>query len=204
MFKSYHIYLLSIIVATSTALWQIKTNLVNTAIINPDDAILINNSAIKRVDYLTAVTMMKEEKNLAMRAIDYQLIVDRLTEEELLFQYGLAEGYIYRPEISKVIVRNMLDTIAINHTSKQYNDQELMRIYQDKILKNQDQTLVLAEFSFDNVKVDLAVALAEIDRSKAVRTYLDWLRQRSDIFIAEGFNTDQTRVSTTSSSGSGL
>ncbi|MEI6895223.1 MAG: hypothetical protein V5789_11495 [Colwellia sp.] len=205
VFKSYSVYIFSLIVAIASALWQINNNLINLTVINRDDAILINDSSIKRVDYLTAVTMMKEEKSFAMRAIDYQLIVDRLTEEELLFQYGLAQGYIYRAEISKVIVSNMLDTIAINHTSKQYSDEELMSIFQDKILKNQDESLISTEYSFENIKIELAQALGQIERSKAVQAYIDWLRQRSDIVIAEDFkNSEQSTMSTSKGSGSGL
>jgi len=182
MNKSSWFYVLSILVALSIAfieLYAVKT----ANVLFVEEAILINDSAIKRVDYLTAVTMMEEEKNQPMKAVDYQLIVDRLTEEELLFQYGLAQGYIYQPAISQVIVSNMLETISIQHTSEEYSDEKLYQIYLKKLITNQDIESLPEAMQFEQVKIDLANALREIERSKAVSEYLNWLRKRADINI---------------------
>lgn len=182
MNKSSWLYILSITVALGVASIELYMEK-NTNLLFVEDAILINDSAIKRVDYLTAVAMMKEEKNQPMKVVDYQLIVDRLTEEELLFQYGLEQGYIYQPAISQVIVSNMLETISIQHTSKQYNDEKLYQIYLEKLINNQNIKQLPDRVLFEQVKTELAEALREIERSKTVREYLNWLRKRADISI---------------------
>ncbi len=182
MNKSSWFYVLSIIVALSAAFIELYAEKTANSLF-VEDAILVNNSAIKRVDYLTAVTMMEEEKKQPMKAVDYQLIVDRLTEEELLFQYGLAQGYIYQPAISQVIVSNMLETISIQHTSEQYSDEKLYQIYLKKLINNPKIDLLPNAMQFEQVKIDLANALREIERSKAVSEYLNWLRKRADISI---------------------
>ena len=179
MNKLIWLYLSSAILAITLALVEGVSEKIPIPLAN-DIAIIINDSSIERVDYLTAVTMMTEEKTQPMRAVDYQLIVDRLTEEELLFQYGLAQGYIYQPAISQVIVSNLLATIAVQHTSKQYSDEELHIIYLDKIVKDNEPSQVDERLSFANLKPQLATALREIERSKTVRDYLTWLRQRAD------------------------
>lgn len=193
MIKSHYSYIVSVIIAAVVAIFEVNTSPEMLTTGFNDDAILVNDGAIKRIDYLTAVTMMAEEKTLPMKRVDYQLIVDRLTEEELLFQYGLSQDIIFQPEISQVVVSNLLETIAVQHTSKEYSDTELYRIYQEKIagnLKtaNLNKSAQFGDLAFDNIKEELANALREVERNKAVRNYLLWLRNRSDISESEGVN----------------
>lgn len=185
MIKFHYTYVVSVIIAAVVAIYEVNTTpKILTTGFN-GDAILVNNIAIKRIDYLTAVTMMAEEKTLPMQRVDYQLIVDRLTEEELLFQYGLSQDIIFQPEISQVVVSNLLETIAVQHTSKEYSDTELYRIYQEKISGHIKDSAQVGYLAFDNIKEDLANALREVERNKAVRNYLLWLRNRSDISESE-------------------
>jgi len=182
MNKSSYLYFFSVIVALSASLLELSAE--NTGnLLFVEDAVLINDSSISRIDYLTAVTMMEEEKKQPMKTVDYQLIVNRLTEEELLFQYGLDQGYIYQPAISQVIVSDMLETISIQHTSEQYSDEKLYQIYLEKIVNNQKVESLPAAMSFGQVKVELANALRAIERSKAVREYLNWLSKRAVVTI---------------------
>jgi hypothetical protein len=178
MNKSSYLYFFSIIVALSVALLELNYDKKHNLLFI-EDAVLINDSSISRVDYLTAITMMEEEKNNPLKTVDYQLIVDRLTEEQLLFQYGLEQGYIYQPAISQVIVSNMLETISIQHISEKYSDDKLYQIYLDKVVKNQPLASLPGGMSFEQVKSELASALKAIERSNAVREYLNWLRKRS-------------------------
>jgi len=188
MIKSHYSYIVSVIIAAAVAIFEANTSPEILTTDFNDDAILVNDGAIKRIDYLTAVTMMAEEKTLPMQTIDYQLIVDRLTEEELLFQYGLEQDIIFQPEISQVVVSNLLETIAVQHTSKEYSDKELYRIYQEKIAGNLKDSTQSSDLAFNNIKEELANALREVERNKAVRNYLLWLRNRSDISGSEKIN----------------
>lgn len=178
MNKSIFLYFVSVIGALSAALFELNFDNKNNLLFI-EDAVLINDSSISRIDYLTAVTMMEEEKENPMEVVDYQLIVDRLIEEELLFQYGLEHGYIYQPAISQVIVNNMLETIAIQHTSEKYSDEKLYQVYLEKVVENHPLESLPLEMSFEALKPELAIALKTIERSKAVREYLTWLRKRS-------------------------
>lgn len=184
MNKSQWLYLISIIIAVTVAVIESAYGQKNLAP-STEDAWLINGSAIKRIDYLTAVTMMEEEKQQTMKPVDYQLIVDRLTEEELLFQYGLEQGAIYHPEISQVIVSNILETIVVQHSSEQYNDEKLYAIYQEKIIAHYGIDNVPTDMQFAQVKTTLSAALREVERNKAVQKYINWLRKRSDISSSE-------------------
>jgi len=185
MINSQYTYIASVLIAALVAIFEVNISAGVSIDRFYDVAILVNDGAIKRIDYLTAVTMMEEEKTLPMQAVDYQLIVDRLTEEELLFQYGLSQGIIFQPEISQVVVSNLLETIAVQHTSKEYSDTELYNIYQEKIAGNISDNSQDGELTFNNIKEELANALREVERNKAVRNYLLWLRNRSDISKSE-------------------
>jgi len=185
MINSQYTYIASVLIAALVAIFEVNISAGVSIDRFYDDAILVNDGAIKRIDYLTAVTMMEEEKTLPMQAVDYQLIVDRLTEEELLFQYGLSQGIIFQPEISQVVVSNLLETIAVQHTSKEYSDTELYNIYQEKIAGNISDNSQDGDLTFNNIKEELANALREVERNKAVRNYLLWLRNRSDISKSE-------------------
>lgn len=185
MIKPHYSYIFSIIIAATVAIFEVNTipELLTTDF--NENAIMINDGAIKRIDYLTAVTMMAEEKTLPMQKVDYQLIVDRLTEEELLFQHGLEQDIIFQPQISQVVVSNLLETIAIQHTSKEYSDKELYNIYQQKIAGNIEDSAQNDDLAFNKIKEDLGNALREVERNKALRNYLLWLRNRSDISESE-------------------
>lgn len=187
MTKSPYLYLTSVIIATFMAIYQHSIDFVKFTLSN-EDAIFVNDSAIKRVDYLTAITMINDEKKRSIKTIDYQLIVDRLIEEELLFQYGLSENYIFHPEISQIIVNNLLETISVQHTSQQYSDEHLYPIYLNKIKTNIDFQTNGKNPSFEEVRDQLSDALREIDRNKAIYEYILWLRQRADISSKNSIN----------------
>jgi len=180
MTKPSYLYLISVFIAVLAAIYQhnVETSPIPLA---SEDVIFVNDNAIKRVDYLTALTMIADEKKRPMKAVDYQLIVDRLIEEELLFQYGLSQQLIYHPEISQLIVSNLLDTISVQHTSKQYSDKELYQIYLNKIIENNPIERLENDLEFEGLKESLSDALREIERNKAIHQYIKWLRQRADI-----------------------
>lgn len=191
--KYQYSYTISLIIATFIALFAVNyTPQIFTADYN-DNAILVNDGAIKRIDYLTAVSMMEDEKTYPMQRVDYQLIVDRLTEEELLFQYGVSQGIIFQPQISQLIVNNLLETISIQHTSKEYSDAELYNLYQKKIASQVTDDQQLGDLAFENIKDDFANALRQIARNKAVRDYLLWLRNRSAITETDNINSEKTK-----------
>lgn len=180
MKKTPYLYLIAVLIAVLAAMYQhnIDTTPIPLAV---EDAIFVNDIAIKRVDYLTALTMISDEKKEPMKTIDHQLIVNRLIEEELLFQYGLAQQYIYHPEISRLIVTNLLDTISAQHDSKQYSEKELYEIYLTKIIKSPSYELLDSDLKFEDLKEQLSGALREIDRNKVINEYIKWLRNRADI-----------------------
>jgi len=79
----------------------------------------------------------------------------------------------------------LLETIAVQHISKEYSDTELYKIYQEKIVANINDNSQDGDLTFNNIKEELANALREVERNKAVRNYLLWLRNRSDISKSE-------------------
>jgi hypothetical protein len=51
----------------------------------------------------------------------------------------------------------------------------------------------LGDLAFENIKDDFANALRQIARNKAVRDYLLWLRNRSEITESDNINSEKTK-----------
>ena len=146
-----------------------------------DSAASINDIHIKTVDYLTAVTMIKEDKRNQLTAADYQLVIDRLMEEELLFQHGLRHGIIYQSDISKKIIDNMLANILSSITSNQKSAKEVEDFYNLQISTNPEFKHAMKDQLFSDIQPDLTLAMVKLEKNTAIRTYVKMLKNKSSI-----------------------
>ena len=174
-----------IILSLLTALTEFYFNRSSEDIMLNDVAAIVNENEIPMVDYLTAVAMIKEDKRASLTTDDYQLVIDRLIEEELLFQYGLNNAYIYKSDISKNIVDNMLANIISEITSTEKSDSETVNFYQMQMKSNPQFYQVMKDVSFNSIKSDLAMAMLEIEKNKAIQDYLTILKNKAQIEYRE-------------------
>ncbi len=149
--------------------------------INGDVAATINDNEIKLVDYLTAVAMIEEDKRGEINQADYKLVIDRLIEEELLFQHALKQDIIYDANITQLVIANMLSNIVSHITSDDYSDQQIKEFYDVQINNNPAFKAAMAGQPFIAIKEDLANAMFELDKSKAIRDYISILNKKAAI-----------------------
>jgi len=152
--------------------------------VNSDVAAIINGNEIKKVDYLTAVAMIEEDKRGDINRADYQLVIDRLMEEELLFQYALEGDILFEANITQLVISNMLSNIVSHITSDDYSEEQIKTFYDMQIENNPAFKQAMAGQGFAGIKDDLAIAMFEIEKSKAIRDYLSILNKKASISFA--------------------
>lgn len=153
--------------------------------VKSDVAAIINGNEIKKVDYLTAVAMIEEDKRGEINRADYQLVIDRLIEEELLFQYALEGDILFEANITQLVIGNMLSNIVSHITSDDYSDEQIKAFYDVQIENNPAFKQAMKGQGFISIKDDLATAMFEIDKSKAIRDYLSILNKKASISFAD-------------------
>jgi len=157
-----------------------------------DVAALVNDNEIKSIDYLTATAMIEEDKRGELTIEDYQLVIDRLIEEELLFQYGLENGIIYQVDISKKIIDNMLANVFSDITSTEKTDQQVKAFYDLQMQNNPAFSRAMEKQSFQSIKLELAEAMIALEKNAAIRNYIKILQNKASIQYNKKSHGDMT------------
>ena len=144
-----------------------------------DVAALVNGNEIKKIDYLTAITLIAEDKRDQMNTVDYKLVIDRLIEEELLFQYALKEDVLYDANITQLVISNMLSSIVSDITSDDYSEAQIEAFFNTQKANNAAFKHAMQDQIFEKIKDELASAMFEINNSKAIRAYLSILNNKA-------------------------
>lgn len=97
----------------------------------PADAIArVNDRLILRDAWLRAVAAVSSERRTPLTESDKRHILDRLVDEELLAQHGLALGLVEQDRrLRGQLVAQVLQTASANSSSGDYSDAELREFY---------------------------------------------------------------------------
>lgn len=126
-----------------------------------------------------AVEMLASDRREPPTERDRARVLDRLIDEELLVQYGLARGLVATDRaVRDVVVRAMLEVAAAERAGGPPSDEELRALYRDRQEGGGEIT------AFETARPALEAAYAERDRGDAVRAYLAELRARADVSYA--------------------
>jgi hypothetical protein len=98
----------------------------------PEDVIArVNGEAIYRTELETALEMLARDKRNPLGDDDRAHVLDRLIEEELLVQRGLAVGLVESDRtVRKNIVTAMIDSIVMESRSETGTDDDLRSFYE--------------------------------------------------------------------------
>jgi hypothetical protein len=126
-------------------------------------------------EFEQAVEMLASDRREPPTERDRARVLDRLIDEELLVEYGLARGLVATDRaVRDVVVRAMLEVAAAERAGGPPSDEELRALY-----GGSGETP-----AFESARPALETAYAELDRSAAVRAYLAELRARADVAYA--------------------
>ncbi len=111
----------------------------------PNDAIaLVNGKLIREDEFANAVALLAGDKRDAISEVDRAHVLQRLIEEELLVQQGIARGFVASERsVRQAIATAMLDAIVAESASEQSADAAL-RDYLDW-LRNEAKITVAPE-----------------------------------------------------------
>lgn len=93
----------------------------------PSDAIaLVNGKPIREDEFANAVALLAGDKRDAISEVDRAHVLQRLIEEELLVQQGIARGFVMSDRaVRQAIATAMLDAIVAESASEQSADAAL-------------------------------------------------------------------------------
>jgi hypothetical protein len=92
----------------------------------------INDLSIRKGDYLGYLDLVSRDKRNPMTEQDRRHVLDRIIEEKLLIERGLALDLPHSdPKVRKTIVNAMIETIVSDASSAEPDDAELEEFYLD-------------------------------------------------------------------------
>ncbi len=163
----------------------------------PDGAIaLVNGRPIREEDYARAVALVEGDKRTEITAEDRDHILDRLIEEELLIQRGIAIGLVdSNRSVRKAITQAMLTSIVTESVSVQPSEDELRAFYAENLslfARSAEVTdgqvaaerQVIGIPTFEDIREQVEGAYLQRSRDDALREYLEWLRDEAKIALA--------------------
>ncbi|HKA54684.1 MAG TPA: SurA N-terminal domain-containing protein [Candidatus Binatia bacterium] len=165
----------------------------------PDGAIAsVNGKPIREEDYTRAVALVERDKRTEVTDEDRTRVLDRLIEEELLVQRGIAVGLVGSDRsVRKAITQAMLASIAAESAGAQPSADELRTFYADNpslfagsagtAIEQGVATETTGEPpTFADVQKQVEATYLQHSRDDALRTYLEWLRGEAKIiFVPE-------------------
>jgi len=163
----------------------------------PDGALVsVNGKPIREEDYARAVASVERDKRAEITDEDRVRVLDRLIEEELLIQRGIAVGLVDSDRsVRKAITQAMLASIAAESAGAQPSEDELRTFYAENPALFADSAGtatgrgVAAETTgeppaFADVQKQVEVTYLQHSRDDALRAYLGWLRGEAKIILA--------------------
>ena len=163
----------------------------------PDGVIaLVNGRPIREEDYARAVALVERDKRTEVTGEDRARVLDRLIEEELLIQRGIASGLVdSNRSVRKAITQAMLASIVAESVSVQPAEDELRAFYAEnpslfarsaEAADGQAATEGQATEppTFADIREQAEVAYLRRSRDDALRAYMEWLRDEAKIALA--------------------
>ena len=97
----------------------------------PDDAVaLVRDVAVRRVDYERALTALAGDRRSPLSAEDRRRVLDRLIDEELLVQKGLALGLARRDgRVRSDIVASVVESVVSEASTREPTDDEVAAFF---------------------------------------------------------------------------
>lgn len=126
---------IGLLIGTLTGLGMVLA----TAIIGgPDDRLppaaiaTVNGEIISTEAFIRAVEMVNSERRTALDAADREQVLERLVDEELLFQYAMELGLAREhPRIRKLVVQELMSTVRDAADTDLPGVDELRRFYDE-------------------------------------------------------------------------
>jgi len=167
----------------------------------PDGAIaVVNGKTITMGEYASAVALLAGDKRTALTDEDRLYVLNRLLEEELLIQRGIAIGLVDSDRtVRKSIAQAMLASAVTDSASPQPSQDELRAFYRKNSLlftspspNPNIQATAGGEAGklppFEEVHEQVEARYLQHARDEALREYLQWLRDEATIVIAPEFS----------------
>ena len=90
----------------------------------------VNNESISKEDYLNYLSLLAKDKRNPITAEDRRHVLNRMIEEKLIIERGLAIGLAQsEPNIRKVITNAMIETITTDTSAQQADEDTLRKFY---------------------------------------------------------------------------
>lgn len=163
----------------------------------PDGTIaLVNGRPIREEDYARAVALVERDKRTEVTDEDRARVLDRLIEEELLIQRGIALGLVdSNRAVRKAITQAMLASIVAESVSVQPSEDELRTFYvENPSLFTRSAEVADGQVAverqamgiptFEDIREQVEAAYLQRSRDDALREYLEWLRDEAKIALA--------------------
>lgn len=157
----------------------------------PDGVIaLVNGKALREEDYLNAVASLAGDKRAAVTDEDRAHVLNRMIEEELLIQQGIAAGLVDSDRtVRKAVTQAMLAVVVAESASEQPSEEVLRAFYEENpslFRPSVAETRVRVEHppAFAEVREQVEKAYVQRARDDTLREYLQWLRDEAKIAVA--------------------
>ena len=143
----------------------------------------VNNESISKEDYLNYLSLLAKDKRNPITAEDRRHVLNRMIEEKLIIERGLAIGLAQSdPNIRKVITNAMIATITADTAAQQADEDTLRKFYrQNQQYFSQPPRLQLQRmiFHLDNKNTALYQARLAYQRVAAGEDFFSVKQQLS-------------------------
>src|SRR5215510_7830555 len=163
----------------------------------PDGAIaLVNGRPVSEEEYTRAVALLASDKGTEITDADRAYVLNRLIEEELLVQHGIASGLVDSDRtVRQTITQAMLASIVAESVSVQPAEEALHAFYvENPSLFVRSGPAVGSQVvvegtvgeppAFAEIREQVEAAYLRRARGDALREYLQWLRSEAKIALA--------------------
>lgn len=141
----------------------------------------VNGRPILADDYARAVAAFARDRREPPSGADRARILDTLVDEELLFQAGLASGFVDSDRsVREAVLRAMIESVVAESATRAVSEEDLRALY--RATRETGAPVP----PFEAVRPDLEAALAARARDEALRAQIDELRARGQIERVEG------------------
>ncbi len=155
-----------------------------TAALPPAVAALVDRRPILAGDYARAVEMLAGDRREPLTPTDRAGVLERLIDEELLVESGLARGFLTSERsVRDAVTLAIVESVVAESASRAPTEQELREGFD---AAREAAGNHISTEPFEAVRDGVEALTLERARTTALRAYLDELRARARIGCAEG------------------
>jgi hypothetical protein len=148
-----------------------------------DAVALVNGRVIRTEEYLRICSLVAQDKRTEMTDADRARVLDRLIEEELLLQYGIAMGILDSERVVRgAITTAMMTSIVAESASETPSESDLRAFHQENRTHFADASGTVPDFR--DIRDEVEEIYLNRARSRSLRDYLDWLREEAEIILS--------------------